>query len=179
MILASLIVMLVLPAAAQVHGPARYAGATGLPALTPSAIVPSVGPLTATALGEAGGTRVVVREGYDWAGYFDNTDAILLGPAFIATYNARELAIAIAHELEHARQNHLGVSGYFAQEREWAALSVEARVWVELGASFDEERWRTGPRMGARACALDRLSSCGLLRMASAQQRHDDRAGDD
>ena len=202
MILASLVILLVLPTAAQVRVPTRFAGAAGLPVLTPSAIGPSAGSLAATLqpavapaptgpaslsvaplpmtvpiskmmalapdatkarlaeavrllretpsgsellrLAEADGTRIVIREGYDWLVYFDNTDNVQLGPAFIATYDVKELAIVIAHELEHARQNHLGMSGYFAQEREWGALSVEARVWVELGGSFDVERWRTG-----------------------------------
>lgn len=96
-------------------------------------------------LAEAGGTRIIIRKGYDQASYSDEEDQVQLGPEFMSRYDARELATFIAHELEHARQNHLmGVRTYFALEREWGALSAEARVWVELGAPFDRERWRRG-----------------------------------
>lgn len=86
------------------------------------------------------GTRIL----YDPTGsllYIDGEDAVYIGPDFLGLPDW-QLAVMLSHELEHARQNRIGLnrSGDMAA-RELGAFLAQCRVWVELGGQAREEDW--------------------------------------
>lgn len=66
--------------------------------------------------------------------YEDGTDKVSYPREFIRDGDVWQQAVILAHELEHARQDHLGLRGPDARgAREVSAFLVQSRVWVELG----------------------------------------------
>lgn len=67
--------------------------------------------------------------------YSDTTNRIHVSDDYLALPDW-QLAVMLAHELEHARQRALGLTEDGARAyRELGAFWIQSRVWVELGAS--------------------------------------------
>lgn len=105
----------------------------------------ALGRLAGTATGRP--LAALVRDGvrfvYEENGsllYMDGEDAIYIGPQFLDDVPDWQLAVMLGHELEHARQQRLGLRRHSdISAREAGAFLVQCRVWVELGGRVIKE----------------------------------------
>lgn len=105
----------------------------------------ALGRLAGTATGRP--LAALVRDGvrfvYEENGsllYMDGEDAVYIGPQFLDDVPDWQLAVMLGHELEHARQQRLGLRRHSdISAREAGAFLVQCRVWVELGGRVLKE----------------------------------------
>lgn len=82
-------------------------------------------------LGETGSLMVI-----------DGDNAVIAGWDFLHDKTDWQLAVFMAHELEHLLQRKLGLTGLAVRgPRELGAFLVQNRTWVELGGRMNEAHW--------------------------------------
>jgi hypothetical protein len=89
----------------------------------------------------ADGVKILLNA-KDYAFYDDAEDAVYFGPRFMRGQEPWQVAVILAHELEHARQRRLGLTGKDARSaRELGAFLAQSRVWIELGGLVRPGDW--------------------------------------